>query len=130
MPRNNSQTTLNLLSATAASSSRVIAERVLAFSNPMTILSPWHQSEVHRMSREKITAASQGAFYGWVEMSQFPYRLWHIAISPTTWTPHGSIKAWDQIAELWLGVGNTVLKPAASAAARNQSRLTRRRSDG
>ena len=49
-----------LLHATGAAAASVIAARVQAFSDPATLLSPWHQSEARRMTAEKLDAASQG----------------------------------------------------------------------
>lgn len=121
------RTATALLSATGAASVNVIAARVLAFSNPATVLSPWHQSEAKRMTAEKITAASDGLLAASAELAMLPSRMLMISARPATWTPAGLINAWQQAAGLWVGVGNAALRPAKKTVVKNQSRLGRKR---
>ena len=123
--RHKARTAASLLNATAAASASVIAARMLAFSNPATALSPWHQSEARRMSSEKLAATRDGARAATLELSLLPYRMWQLASRPASWTATGWFDAWTQGAELWLGVGNAALRPAKTTAVRNRSRLAR-----
>jgi len=125
--RHKARTAATLLNATAAASASVIAARMLAFSNPATAFSPWHQAEAQRMSSEKLAATRDGALSATAELSLMPYRLWQLASRPASWTPAGWFDAWTQSAELWLGVGNAALRPAANTAVRNRSRLAKTR---
>lgn len=121
------RTATALLHATGAASANVIAARVLAFSNPATVLSPWHQSEARRMTAEKISAASDGLFAASAELAMLPSRMLMISARPSSWTPAGWINAWQETAGLWVGVGNAALRPAKRTVVKNQSRLGRKR---
>jgi hypothetical protein len=127
-PRHTARSTAALLNATAAASASVIAARMLAFSNPATALSSWHQSEAQRMSSEKVAAARDGALSAGAELCLMPARLLQLAARPASWTPAGWMDAWMEGATLWLGVGNAALRPAKTTAVRNRSRLAKRRS--
>ena len=113
-----------LLSATGSASASVIAARMLAFSNPATMFSPWHQSEAKRMSAEKVDAMHDGMRAASVEMALLPSRMLVIGARPATWTPAGWMGAWTEAAGLWIGVGNAALRPAKATAVRNRTRLT------
>jgi hypothetical protein len=114
MPRNTARSTAALLNATAAASASVIAARMLAFSNPATVLSSWHQSEAQRMSSEKLAAARDGAFSAGMELCMMPARLLQLGARPASWTPAGWMGAWMEGANLWLGVGNAALRAASA----------------
>jgi len=117
----------SLLSATGSASASVIAARMLAFSRPSGVLSPWHQSEVRRMASEKLDAASQGLVSASMELSLLPYRLLQLGARPSAWTSAGWMNAWMEAAGLWIGVGNAALRPARAKAVRNRARLSRAR---
>lgn len=121
------RTAAALLNETAAASASVIAQRMLAFSDPATMLSAWHRSEAQRMSSEKFAAARDGAIAATMELALMPTRLWQVAARPATWTPAGWMGAWMEGANAWLGVGNAALRPAANTVVRNRSRLATRR---
>lgn len=125
--RNETRTATALLNATGAASANVIAARLLAFSNPATVLSPWHQSEAKRMTSEKINAASEGMFSASAELAMLPCRMLMISARPSSWTPTGWMNAWQDAAGLWVGVGNAALRPAKKTVVKNQSRLARKR---
>ena len=127
-PRHTARTTAALLNATAAASASVIAARMSAFSNPATMLSPWHRSEAQRMSSEKLAAARDGAFSAGMELCLMPVRLLQLAARPASWSPAGWLDAWSEGMDLWLGIGNAALRPAKATAVRNRSRLAKRRS--
>ena len=127
-PRHTARTTAALLNATAAASASVIAARMSAFSNPVTMLSPWHRSEAQRMSSEKLAAARDGAFSAGMELCLMPVRLLQLAARPASWSPAGWLDAWSEGMDLWLGIGNAALRPAKATAVRNRSRLAKRRS--
>lgn len=114
-----------LLTATGAASANVIASRVLAFSNPATVLSPWHQSEAKRMTSEKVNAASEGMLAANAAMAQLPYRMLQIGMRPSSWSPTGWMGACQAACELWVGIGNAALQPARKTVVRNQARLGR-----
>ena len=114
-----------LLNATGAAAANVIAARMLAFSNPATMLSPWHQSEARRMSAEKIDATTDGMQAAGMELAMLPARMLMIGARPASWTPAGWMNAWNDVAGLWIGVGNAALRPARNTAVRNQRRLSR-----
>ena len=59
--RHQARTAADLLTATGNASAHVIAARMLAFSDPASALSKWHQAEAQRMTSEKVGAASEGA---------------------------------------------------------------------
>lgn len=115
-----------LLNATGTAAASVIAARMLAFSNPTTMLSPWHQSEARRMTGEKVDAATEGMQGAGMALAMLPARMLMIGAQPATWTPAGWMGACQQMAELWIGVGNAALRPARDTAVRNQRRLARR----
>ncbi len=121
------RTAVALLTTTGNASARVIAARMLAFSDPAGALSPWHQAETQRMTSEKVGAASEGLASAGAELAMLPYRLLQIAVRPTTWTPSGWMDACMAGAGLWIGVGNAALRPARTVAVRNQARLERPR---
>ena len=114
-----------LLHATGAAAASVIAARVQAFSDPATLLSPWHQSEARRMTSEKLDAASQGMQAAGIELALLPARMLMIGARPAAWTPAGWMTACNDVAALWIGVGNAALRPARNTAVRNQRRLAR-----
>ena len=116
-----------LLHATGAAAASVIAARVQAFSDPATLLSPWHQSEARRMTAEKADAASDGMQAAGMELAMLPARMLMIGAQPSSWTPTGCMGACHRMAELWIGVGNAALRPVRNTAVRNQRRLARRR---
>ena len=116
-----------LLHATGAAAASVIAARVQAFSDPATLLSPWHQSEARRMTAEKLDAASQGMQAAGIELALLPARMLMIGARPAAWTPAGWMTACNDVAALWIGVGNAALRPTRNTAVRNQRRLARRR---
>ena len=121
--RNQTRTATALLNATGAASADVIATRMLAFSNPATMLSPWHQSEAKRMTSEKLNAASEGLQAANAAMAMLPYQMLKISMRPSAWSPTGWMAAWQESAELWVGVGNAALRPAKNTVVRNQARL-------
>jgi hypothetical protein len=123
--RHQARTASALLHATGAASASVIAARMQAFSNPATVLSPWHQSEARRMASEKIGAAGECLLAAGAELVLLPYRALQLAARPAAWTPAGWLDAWMDAAGLWLGVGNAALRPAKVAAVRNRARLAR-----
>lgn len=125
--RRQTRTATELLNATGAASANVIARRVLAFSNPATVLSPWHQSEAKRMTSEKINAASEGMAAANTALAMLPYQMLKIATRPSAWTPSGWMHACQDAAELWVGVGNAALRPAKKTVVRNQARLDKDR---
>ena len=124
-PRDQVRTAAALLNATGSASASVIASRMLAFSNPATMLSPWHQSEAKRMSSEKVDAMHAGMRAASMELALLPSRMLMIGARPSSWTPNGSMTACMDTAGLWIGVGNAALRPAKSTAVRNRSRLAR-----
>ena len=126
-PTRQARTALALLNTTGAASASVIATRMLAFSDPTTVLSPWHQSEARRMTLEKIGAAGEGMLSAGAELSMMPMRMLQLSARPSAWTPAGCMDAWMEGAGLWIGVGNAALRPAKTAAVRNRSRLARKR---
>ena len=126
--RNQTRTATALLNATGTASANVIATRMLAFSNPATMLSPWHQSEAKRMTSEKINAASEGMLAANTALVMLPYQMLKLGMRPSAWTPTGWMGAWQDAAELWVGVGNAALRPAKNTVVRNQARLERARS--
>ena len=119
------RTAASLLNATGNASGRVIAARMLAFSNPATALSPWHLAEAQRMTSEKLDAGRDGAVSAWMELAMLPSRMLQLAARPSAWTPAGAMNAWADMAGLWIGVGNAALRPAKSTAVRNSRRLAR-----
>lgn len=125
--RQQARTASALLHATGAASASVINARVQAFSNPASLLSPWHQSELRRMTSEKLAAASEGFLAASAELALLPYRALLLAARPAIWTPAGWLNAWMDASGLWLGVGNAALRPAKVAAVRNRARLARSR---
>lgn len=125
--RDHAHTAVALLNATGSASASVIAARMLAFSNPATVLSPWHQSEAQRMTSEKVDAMNAGMRAASIELALLPSRMLMIGARPASWTPAGWMGACTQAAGLWIGVGNAALRPAKSAAVRNRSRLARTR---
>ncbi|MEO5962757.1 MAG: hypothetical protein ABIO75_05885 [Thermomonas sp.] len=125
--RRQTRTATVLLNATGKASANVIATRMLAFSNPATLLSPWHQSEARRMSEEKLEAASDGLLAAGAELAKLPSRMLMIGARPSVWTPAGWISAWQEAAGLWVGVGNAALRPAKNTVVRNEARLARKR---
>ena len=129
MPTRNRQfrAAVKLLDTTSSASASVIAARMLAFSNPATLLSPWHQAEAQRMSSEKLAAGSQGLVSAGVEMAMLPYRVLQLGARPAAWTPAGCMSAWIDAAGLLAGVGNAALRPASATAVRNRARLARPR---
>lgn len=125
--RHPARTAADLLTATGNASARVIAARMLAFSDPAGALSPWHQAEAQRMTSEKVGAASEGLLAAGAELAMLPHRMLQIAARPAAWTPSGWMDAWMASAGLWIGVGNAALRPARTTAVRNQARLARAR---
>ncbi|MEO6226609.1 MAG: hypothetical protein ABIO61_01960 [Thermomonas sp.] len=125
--RNESCTGNTLFNTIGTASANVIAARMLAFSNPATVLSPWHQSEARRMTSEKLDAASEGMREASVELAMLPSRLLMISATPSAWTPSGWMSAWEDAAGLWVGVGNAALQAAKTTVVRNEARLARKR---
>lgn len=123
--RQQTRTATALLNATCTASAKVIGTRVLAFSNPATVLSPWHQSEARRMTEEKVDAARDGLLAASQELGLLPYRMLQLGMRPSAWSPAGWMTAWQEAAGLWVGVGNAALRPAKKTVVRNQKRLTR-----
>ena len=123
--RHQVRTAADLLTTTGNASARVIAARMLAFSDPAGALSPWHQAEAQRMTSEKVSAASKGLLSAGAELAMLPYRMLQIAARPAAWTPGGWMDAWMDSAGLWIGVGNAALQPARATVVRNQARLAR-----
>ena len=123
--RDQARTAAALLNATGSASASVITARMLAFSNPATVFSPWHQSEAKRMSSEKIDAMNAGMRAASMEMALLPSRMLMIGARPASWTPTGWMGACTEAAGLWIGIGNAALRPAKSTAVRNRSRLAR-----
>lgn len=119
------RTAAELLNTTGSASASVIAARMLAFSNPATMFSPWHQSEAKRMSAEKVDAMHAGMRAASTELALLPSRMLMIGSRPASWTPTGWMNACMDAAGLWIGVGNAALRPAKSTAVRNRSRLAR-----
>lgn len=126
-PRNLSRTANALVNTMGTASANVITARMLAFSNPATVLSPWHQSEARRMTSEKLDAASDGMRAASVELAMIPSRLLMISARPSAWTPGGWMSAWEDAAGLWASVGNAALQPARTTVVRNEARLARKR---
>ena len=124
-PRDQARTATALLNATGNASASVITSRMLAFSNPATMFSPWHQSEAKRMSAEKVDAMQDGMRAASMELALLPSRMLMIGASPASWTPNGWMTACMDAAGLWIGVGNAALQPAKSTVVRNRSRLAR-----
>ena len=124
-PRDQARTAAALLNATGNASASVIASRMLAFSNPATMFSPWHQSEAKRMSAEKVDAMQDGMRAASMELALLPSRMLMIGARPASWTPNGWMNACVDAAGLWIGVGNAALRPAKSTVVRNRSRLAR-----
>lgn len=124
--RNQTRTATSLLKATGAASANVIATRVLAFSNPATMFSPWHQSEAKRMTSEKIEAASEGMLAANAALAMLPMQMLQVGMRPSSWSASGWMGAWQEAGELWVGVGNAALRPAKQAVVRNQARLEKR----
>ena len=125
-PRQQTRTATTLLNTTGAASANVIAARVLAFSNPATVLSPWHQSEAKRMTEEKINAASDGMLAASTELGQLPYRMLQLGMRPSSWSPANWMTTWQEAVGLWVGVGNAALRPAKKTVVQNKARLARR----
>ncbi len=125
--RHQIRTATALLNATGAASANVIATRMLAFSNPVTLLSPWHQSEAKRMSSEKIEAASDGMIAASAALGLLPYKMLQVGMRPSSWSASGWMNACQEVSELWVGVGNAALRPAKQTVVRNQARLGRNR---
>jgi len=123
--RHQARAAADLLTTTGNASARVIAARMLAFSDPAGALSPWHQAEAQRMTSEKVSAASEGLLSAGAELAMLPYRMLQIAARPAAWTPSGWMDAWMASAGLWIGVGNAALRPAKTTVVRNQARLAR-----
>lgn len=123
--RDQASTAAALLNTTGRASASVIAARMLAFSNPATMLSPWHQSEARRMGAEKVDAMHAGMRAASMELALLPSRMLMIGARPASWTPTGWMNACMDAAGLWIGVGNAALRPAKSTAVRNRSRLAR-----
>lgn len=123
--RHQARAAADLLTTTGNASARVIAARMLAFSNPAGALSPWHQAEAQRMTSEKLSAASEGLLSASAELAMLPYRMLQVAARPAAWTPNGWMDAWMASAGLWIGVGNAALRPARTTVVRNQARLER-----
>jgi hypothetical protein len=123
--RDQARTAAALLHATGSASASVISARMMAFSNPATAMSPWHQSEARRMTSEKVDAISDGMRAASMELALLPTRMMMIGARPASWTPTGWMGAWTEATGLWIGVGNAALRPAKSAAVRNRSRLAR-----
>ena len=123
--RDQARTAAALLNATGTASASVIAARMLAFSNPATMFSPWHQSEAKRMSAEKIDAMNAGMRAASMELALLPSKMLMIGARPASWTPNGWMGACMEAAGLWIGVGNAALRPAQATAERNRSRLAR-----
>ncbi len=121
--RRQTRTAAALLNATGAASANVIATRMLAFSNPATMLSPWHQSEAKRMTSEKINAASEGMLAANAALAMLPYQMLKLGMRPSSWSPSGWMTAWQDAGELLVGVGNAALRPAKKTVVRNQARL-------
>ncbi|MGV8943397.1 hypothetical protein [Thermomonas sp.] len=120
------RTATDLLTATGAASANVIATRMLAFSNPATVLSPWHQSEARRMGEEKLNAAAAGLLAASAELGMLPMRMMQLGMQPHSWSPAGWMNAWQEAAGLWVGVGNAALRPAKKTVVRNQARLAKK----
>lgn len=125
--RHPARTASALLDTTGAASASVIAARMRAFSDPFRSLSPWHQSEARRMGAEKLGAATDGMISASVELALMPGRMLLLATRPEAWTANGWLNACQAAAGLWIDVGNAALRPAARTAARNRTRLARRR---
>ncbi len=125
--RNETRTATALLHATGAASAKVIAARMLAFSNPAAVLSPWHQAEAKRMTSEKLQAASEGLLAASAQAAMLPYKLLQIGARPSSWSANGAITAWQDAAALWVGVGNAALRPAKKTVVSNDVRLARKR---
>ncbi len=121
------RTAADLLNTTGNATASVIAARMLAFSNPANVLSPWHQSEAHRMTSEKIKATRDGMSSASAELALLPMRMLSIASRPSSWTPAGWMDAWMAGAGLWIGIGNAALRPAKATVERNRTRLARKR---
>jgi hypothetical protein len=124
-PRDQARAATELLNAAGSASASVITARMLAFSNPATVMSPWHQSEAHRMTSEKVAALRDGMRAASAEMALLPSRMLMIGARPASWTPTGWMGAWTEAVGLWIGVGNAALRPAKSTVVRNRSRLAR-----
>lgn len=117
------RTATALLNATGAASANVITARMLAFSNPAKVLSPWHQSEAKRMTSEKVNAASEGLLAANAALAMLPYQMLKLGMRPSAWTPSGWMSACQDATELWVGIGNAALRPAKKTVVRNQARL-------
>ena len=124
-PRDQARTAAALLTATGNASASVITSRMLAFTNPANMFSPWHQSEAKRMSAEKVDAMQDGMRAASMELALLPARMLMIGARPAAWTPNGWMTACMDAAGLWIGVGNAALQPAKSTVVRNRSRLAR-----
>lgn len=120
------RTAAKLLHDTGSASASVITARMLAFANPATALSSWHQAEAKRMTSEKVAAGSAGLLAASMEMAMLPARMLQLAARPSSWTPHGWMQAWMDGASLWVGVGNAALAPAKTTVMRNRARLQHR----
>ena len=125
-PGKQARTATALLKATGTASANVITSRVLAFSNPATMLSPWHQSEAKRMTSEKVDAASEGLLAANAALAMLPYRMLQLGMRPSSWSPAGWMGAWQDAAGLWVGVGNAALRPAKKTVVSNQARLAKK----
>ena len=75
--RHQARTAADLLTTTGNASARVIAARMLAFSDPAGALSPWHQAEAQRMTSEKVGAASEGLLAAGAEIHEFQPTMFH-----------------------------------------------------
>ncbi|MFS8136939.1 MAG: hypothetical protein ACMG50_02310 [Thermomonas sp.] len=128
LSRNETGTATALLQATGKASAKVIAARMLAFSNPATVLSPWHQAEAKRMTSEKLQAASDGMLAASAAAAMLPYRMLQLGARPSSWSAAGWMTVWQDAAELWVGVGNAALRPAKKTVVSNDARLKRKRS--
>jgi hypothetical protein len=124
-PRDQARAATELLNAAGSASASVITARMLAFSNPAPVMSPWHQSEAHRMTSEKVAALRDGMRAASAEMALLPSRMLMIGARPASWTPTGWMGAWTEAVGLGIGVGNAALRPAKSTVVRNRSRLAR-----
>ncbi|MDQ3038430.1 MAG: hypothetical protein M3R16_01300 [Pseudomonadota bacterium] len=125
--RRQSRTATALLTAAGTASANVIASRMLAFSNPVTMLSPWHQSEAKRMTSEKVNAASEGMLAAHTAITMLPFQMLQLGMRPSSWSPTGWMGAWQDAGALLVGVGNAALQPAKTTVVRNQARLGRSR---
>ena len=125
-PAKQARTATALLNKTGTASANVITARMLAFSNPATVLSPWHQAEAKRMTSEKLHAASEGMLAANAALALLPYRMLQLGMRPSSWSPTGWMSAFQDAAGLWVGVGNAALRPANKTVVSNQARLAKK----